>query len=106
MVFPADVTGCGQYRLIMSARVLQEQGHDVVIKLPSEREGLGGLIDEATGRLLDVTVPDGADVIVLQRLTLNTMAQAVPMIRAKGVAVVVDMDDDLSTIHPKNPAYA
>jgi glycosyltransferase involved in cell wall biosynthesis len=34
------------------------------------------------------------------------MAQAVPMIRAKGVAVVVDMDDDLSTIHPKNPAYA
>lgn len=106
MVYPADVTGCGQFRLIMAARVLRAQGHDVVIKLPSEREGLGGYIDDASGRLVDVTVPEDADVIVLQRLTLDTMAQAVPMIRAKGVAVVVDMDDDLSSIHPRHPAYA
>jgi glycosyltransferase involved in cell wall biosynthesis len=33
------------------------------------------------------------------------MAQAVPLIRAKGVAVVVDMDDDLSSIHPRHTAY-
>jgi hypothetical protein len=89
----------------MAARVLQEQGHDVVIKLPSEREGLGGFVDDATGRLVDVTVPEDADVIVLQRLTLAPMADAVPLIRAKGVAVVVDMDDDLSSIHPKHAAY-
>lgn len=89
----------------MSARVLQAQGHDIVVKLPSEREGLGGIIDAATGRLVGVTVPEDADVIVLQRLTLNVMAQAVPMIRRKGVAVVVDMDDDLSSIHPKHAAY-
>jgi glycosyltransferase involved in cell wall biosynthesis len=89
----------------MAARVLQEQGHDIVIKLPSEREDIQGFIDDATGRLVDVQAPEDADVIVLQRLTLGPMAQAVPLIRAKGVAVVVDMDDDLSSIHPKHAAY-
>lgn len=89
----------------MSARVLQAQGHDIVVKLPAEREGLGGFIDEATGRLVDVTVPEDADVIVLQRLTLREMSEAVPLIRRKGVAVVVDMDDDLSSIHPRHTAH-
>jgi len=93
------------YRLVLPAQALQALGHDIVIKPPSEREGLGGFVDEATGRLVDVTVPEDADVIVLQRLTLREMAQAVPLIRAKGVAVVVDMDDDLSSIHPKHAAH-
>jgi hypothetical protein len=34
------------------------------------------------------------------------MAQAVGVLRAKGIAVVVDVDDDLSSIHPSNPAWA
>src|SRR3546814_14571764 len=34
------------------------------------------------------------------------MAQAVAVMRAKGIAVVVDVDDDLSSIHPSNPAWA
>jgi hypothetical protein len=33
------------------------------------------------------------------------MAQAVPLLRAAGAAVVVDIDDDLGSIHPRNPAY-
>ncbi|HEU5107751.1 MAG TPA: glycosyltransferase [Micromonosporaceae bacterium] len=103
--YPADLTGCGEYRMLMPARFLRAQGHDIVIKPPSEREGLGGFIDDATGRLVDVTVPGDADVIVLQRLTLSMMAEAVPLIRAKGVAVVVDMDDDLSSIHPRHTAF-
>lgn len=91
--------------MVLVARVLQAQGHDIIIKPPSEREGIQGFIDDATGRLVDVTVPEDADVIVLQRLTLSAMSQAVPLIRRKGVAVVVDMDDDLSSIHPRHTAY-
>lgn len=92
--------------MLMPARVLQAQGHDIVVRPPSERQDLGGLIDDTTGRLVEVRVPEDADVIVFQRLTLDVMAQAVPLIRAKGVAVVVDMDDDLSSIHPRHPVYA
>jgi hypothetical protein len=46
-----------------------------------------------------------ADVYVFQRLTHNRMVQAVKILRDKGAAVVVDVDDDLSSIHPRNPAH-
>lgn len=47
-----------------------------------------------------------ADVVVFQRLTHRWMADAVAILRAKGVAVVVDVDDDLTSVHPSNPAWA
>lgn len=103
-VFPADVTGCGYYRLIWPARALQKAGHDVKLILPEER----GKMMQATmrdGKIVDVNIPPGADVIVLQRVTNRYLAQSIPIIRAKGVAVVVDTDDDLTCVHPANPAF-
>ncbi|WP_264925725.1 hypothetical protein [Streptomyces sp. A012304] len=49
---------------------------------------------------------DGVDVVVMQRVTHAYMAQAVAVLRSKGITVVVDVDDDLSSIHPSNPAWA
>lgn len=103
-VYPADLTGCGQYRLILASKVLQAQGHDVIIQMPSERTGIGGGIDEY-GNSVYADAPEDADVIVMQRLTYRPIATAVPLLRAQGIAVVVDMDDDLSSIHPKHSAY-
>ena len=104
-VYPADVGACGYVRLIWPAAALRAAGHDVRVILPSQREGIGGDIDTKTNRLNNVRVPEDADVIVLQRVAFAHMAQAVPMIRARGVAVVVDMDDDLTKIDPSNPAF-
>jgi glycosyltransferase involved in cell wall biosynthesis len=56
-------------------------------------------------RMVDVKVPEDADVIVLQRITHRYMVPAISLMRAKGIAVVVDMDDDLTCIHPANPAF-
>lgn len=103
-VFPADSAGCGHFRLIWASRVLIDAGHDVEIR-PPENRGLklriGG--DDHVEEVLDV---DGVDVIVFQRLTHQWMAEAVPLLRARGVAVVIDVDDDLSCVHPRNPAYS
>lgn len=104
VVYPSDTTGCGQFRLIQPALALKSAGHDISIEWPTARSGFGGGVDE-TGKLHYVDVPDGAEVIVIQRPALGLIAQAVPMIRAKGVAVAVDMDDDLTCINPNNPAY-
>lgn len=104
-VYPADVEGCGQYRLIKAAQALQAQGYDVKIEMPAVRESIKGFTDNATGRVVGVQVPADADVIVMQRLTYGPMTEAIPLIRAKGVAVVIDMDDDLSSIDPRHPAY-
>jgi glycosyltransferase involved in cell wall biosynthesis len=95
------------YRLIWPALVLKAQGHDVHVVVPKQRGGGVGLngMQDQDGNLVSLDVPD-VDVMVMQRITDRKVAQAIPMIRAKGVAVVIDMDDDLSCIHPANPAYA
>lgn len=104
-VYPADVYGCGKYRLIWPAEALRAQGHDVRVVLPSMRDGIGGDIDSRTNTLTNVRVPADADVVVLQRVSFAHMAEAVSQMRAKGIAVVVDMDDDLTAIDPSNPAF-
>lgn len=105
-VFPADDHGCGHYRLIWPAQALRLEGWDIEIIKQGERDNaLTGVVDESTGRLLDVAIPEDADVMVFQRVTHRLISQAIELIRAKGVAVVVDMDDDLAKIHPANPAF-
>ena len=105
-VYPADETGCGSYRMIWPAEVLQKQGHDVVIVRPKERTAhFQGILDKTGTYLVDVNIPGDADVIVLQRITHRHLIEAIKVIRAKGVAVVVDIDDDLAAIDPRNPAF-
>lgn len=104
LVFPADHYGCGHHRAIWPARALQAQGHDVVI-VEQESRKLLLQIDDRTGTVHSVDIPDGTDVVVLQRVTHKYMAQAVRKLREQGITVVIDVDDDLSTIHPHNPAW-
>jgi glycosyltransferase involved in cell wall biosynthesis len=105
-VCPADMQGCGYYRSIWPAKELIKQGHNIEIVWPAQRDTfLKGEVDPRTKKIVGVKVPSDADVIVLQRVTNNYLAQAIPFITAKGVAVVIDMDDDLSSIHPDNPAF-
>lgn len=103
-VFPADLYGCGWYRLLFFAKHLQALGHDVQIIPPDRRQtGLAGEMRD--GKLIGVTAPAGADVVVMQRVTHPPVADAIPLLRAQGVAVVVDIDDDLDAISPSNPAW-
>lgn len=107
-VYPADIYGCGCYRLIWPAQVLKAQGHDITIIAPTDsKRSIGGDLDTADDmRLVRLGQhPPDADLIVMQRVVLRQLAQAIPMIRDKGIAVVVDMDDDLTTIHPSNIAF-
>jgi hypothetical protein len=50
--------------------------------------------------------PPDADVVVFQRPTSGYLVQAIPLLQRRGVAVVVDMDDDLAHIDPRNPAWS
>lgn len=103
-VYPADRHGCGHHRLIWPTEELLRLGHDVVLVTPQDRF-LRMYVDDDTDSVVDVDLPDDVDVVVLQRVTHRYLAQVVNVIRAKGIAVVVDVDDDLSTVHPSNPAW-
>lgn len=102
--FPADEQGCGKYRIIWPGNALKDQGVDVVIVPPSGRDNMLSATMDGDN-MVDVNVPADADVIVFQRVTHKHIAQAIKLIRARGVAVVVEIDDDLTCIDPRNPAY-
>lgn len=104
-VFPADAYGCGWYRLMHAAYYLKEQGHDVEVIAPGDprANSLRGSVQN--GKTIAVSAPKDADVMVFQRVTHLQLSQGIPLYRARGIAVVIDMDDDLSCIHPKNPAW-
>lgn len=104
-VYPADETGCGYYRAIWPANALKKQGYDINIIMPNMRaNSLRGALN-AAGELIDIQQPPDADVMVLQRITHKHLVQGIQILRNKGVSVVIDMDDDLSAIHPANPAF-
>lgn len=94
--------------MIWPTEALIAQGHTEIELRPLERRDIKLKIEGARSRR-DAFVADvldvHADVMVFQRLTHRFMAEAVPILRAKGVAVIVDIDDDLSCVHPRNPAY-
>lgn len=103
-VYPADRWGCGSHRMIWPGETLRRQGYDVTV-VRSENRHVEMVVDNNDDRVVDVKVPDEADVVVLQRVTHRYLAQAVRVMREQGVTVIVDVDDDLSTIHPDNPAF-
>lgn len=104
-MFPADHAGCGYYRLIWPAEHLAKRGHDVVVIHPKDRDNSLQARVDAQDRVVSVRLPQDADVVVFQRITHKYLTQAIPLIRREGIAVVIDMDDDLTCIHPANPAF-
>ncbi|MEV4227233.1 glycosyltransferase [Streptomyces bobili] len=101
VVYPGDRWGCGSFRMIWPGEQCAAAGHDVHV-VEKDRRSVRLVMERDTVR--DVLVDD-VDVVVLQRVTHAYMAQAVSVLRAMGVTVVVDVDDDLSSIHPSNPAW-
>lgn len=106
-VYPADTSGCGHYRLIWPAQVVQKLGLQVKIVSPSERNPETSLSGEVKGdQLVKVHYPQDATAIIMQRPTHKILHQAVKLLREKeNIPVIIDMDDDLSCIHPANPAF-
>jgi len=107
-VLPADPFGCGHYRLCWPANCLQLDGWDIEIMPPSEKSGFLAKVREdpdGSQTLTHVDVPEDADVIVVQRPAHYLQPQMIDMMRSRGIAVVVDMDDDMSNIHPDNIAF-
>jgi Glycosyl transferases group 1 len=102
--YPSDAWGCGAYRIKWPALAVNEPGMVVELVEPGTRK-IQVNIDNNTGNVTSETFPEDADVVVLQRPTNRWMTQTIPLLQARGVAVVVELDDDLAHIHPSNPAF-
>ena len=107
VVFPADAWACGHYRVIWPANVLQEQGWEIFIVPPNGETGFKVKTEEdehGKQKLIELTTPE-CDLIVLQRPGHFLQPQLVTALRKAGIAVVVDMDDDMSTMSQHHLAF-
>jgi glycosyltransferase involved in cell wall biosynthesis len=109
LAYPADTGGCGFYRLIHACRTLIAQGAEVdyvVHDDPAERQLQAQWYVDDDGRTHVVDVLDpGADVVVLQRPLQAHLPGAIRKLQAKGVRVVVEIDDDFEHISPRNISW-
>lgn len=98
-VYPSDQTGCGTYRMIWPGMALMAAGKpvQVVPKPPS-------IAVDKNGQVHGISV-EGAEIVVFQRMATGQFNQVIPILQENGVKVVVDMDDSLSKIHPRNRAH-
>ena len=110
IAYPADQGGCGFYRLIHACRTLIAQGADVdyvVHDDPEDRQLHALWHEQPDGSIVvrDVVAPD-ADVVVLQRPLQANVAGSIPILQAKGVRVVVEIDDDFEHISRRNVSWS
>jgi len=83
-------------------------GYDVSIIPPRPGQGfLATTTQQADGseKLTSIQVPEDADVLVIQRPAHPHQPDMIRIMRSNGIAVVIDMDDDMSCIHPDNVAF-
>ncbi len=104
LVYPADQSACGSYRLIYPSNALKDQGADVTVDFGAHWTAIMQDTPQGT-RVLDVTPPE-ADVVVIQRPLNKLRVQAIEILQSKGIAVVVEIDDDFSCIPPSNAVWA
>lgn len=106
---PADKAGCAFYRHEGPARVAAEHGVEAVIC----RDDFT-IYQAPFGKIVAETQPEGdgtritewaEDVVVLQRPAKESVVEIIPILQSRGVAVVVDVDDDFSCLDPRHPAF-
>lgn len=99
-VFPSDDGGCGWYRLRWPAEHAARHGHNLVV----DPDDMAYYRHRDTGRPVDLDLD--AEVVVVQRTTRDIAVGFVAMCKAKGKRVVVDVDDDLDSLHDGHPYLA
>lgn len=100
-VHPEAADACAFYRMSEPARVLAGQGADVDHRVGHRYRVAGH------GPALSIVEPacDLPDVVVVQRPLSDWQYRYVRAFQAKGVAVVVELDDDFGAVHPENSAH-
>ncbi len=99
LVFPSDGTGSGLYRMKWPAQAVAAAGKPVTV-LPRPPQ----IVVDDAGTVHGINIGTGK-VVVFQRPGSYQVTQAIPLLQKQGIKVIIDQDDSLSTIHPRNVAF-
>lgn len=98
----ADTGGCGFYRLRAPAEEASRLGVDITIDDGVDVEAKK---DPHTGLVEVSEVKTDADLIIFQRPLDHSMTSVLRQAKRQGIATIVEIDDDFSTVHKYNVAH-
>lgn len=101
--YPMDNYGVGHYRVIWPLEAVADTVPYTLVA-PGADGGISARIDPHK-RPFQVVVPDDCEAVLMQRPTNEVLVACIPLIRALGIPVLVDVDDDLSSLSPRHPAF-
>lgn len=105
LVHPADDSGCGHLRMIWPAAQAAAAGLDVTVADMHIEVTHRGPIQNGRRPVIGIECPD-TDVVVVQRPLNADLVEALELMQAAGIAVVVDLDDDFSAVSRNNIAWS
>ena len=97
----ADEGGCGFYRMRSPALAAQALGVEIEIS-----DGLDATALQHPDGTVEVNeINTDADLIIFQRPLDNAMTSAIKQAKRQGIATIVEIDDDFSSVSKANIAY-
>lgn len=100
VLFPSDSRGCGAYRIIWPGAAVKKSGKPVTVRNRAPEI----TVDRHSKKIMGINVGD-ADIIILQRPGSIQIQEVIPLLHEQGKKIIIDMDDSLSLIHPRNPFF-
>jgi glycosyltransferase involved in cell wall biosynthesis len=101
LALAADSGGCGFYRMRAPAAEAAKLGVDVRVA-----EGIDVSATKDANGLVEVHhIQEDADLIIFQRPLDNSMTAVLKQAKRQGIATMVEIDDDFSTVHTQNVAH-
>lgn len=103
--FRMDDFACGHHRILWPAAEIDPEGERITHISQEEADGV------VTARVVNGTVkgltnlPSDMDAILIQRPTNILLGQCVPYLRAEGIRIIVDVDDDLELLSSRHPSW-
>lgn len=98
----ADSGGCGFYRMRAPAKEAALLEVDITIV---DGINVEATKDPQTGLVQVSEVQTDADLIIFQRPLDNAMTATIKQAKRQGIATIVEIDDDFSTVHKDNVAH-
>lgn len=103
--FPMDLYSCGMHRIFWPADVVDPDGTRIKHIRPEETDGVI-TAREFGGRVVGLNdVPTDITAILIQRPTSISMGQCIPYLKAEGIRVIIDVDDDLELLSARHPSW-
>lgn len=103
--FRMDSYSCGMHRVVWPADVVDPDGTRIKHIAPNESDGVV-TARVVRGQVVGLTnIPSDMTAILLQRPTSIALGQCIPYLRAQGIRVIIDVDDDLELLSPRHPSW-